>query len=154
MVTSGPTTRSRHKRSTPSTAVAPATALARQRQGLFLMHLSRAWDLRFEALLRTGRLGKWYSSVGNEATTVAAGLCLGPGDALLTLHRDVGAILATYLDVSALAPGLLGGRAAELPRCAGAGDDPVEVLYRLACQMLGRNDGFTQGIERSYHYGR
>src|SRR5262245_36243794 len=54
-----------------------------RRRGLFLMHLARAWDLRFEALLRTGRLGKWYSSVGNEAVTVAAGLSLCPGDALL-----------------------------------------------------------------------
>ncbi|HUO87224.1 MAG TPA: hypothetical protein VM617_07520, partial [Thermoanaerobaculia bacterium] len=46
------------------------------------MRLARDLDARFESLLLTGRVSKWYSEVGNEATTVAAGLALEPGDAL------------------------------------------------------------------------
>ena len=43
------------------------------------MKLARDLDARFESLLLTGRVSKWYSEVGNEATTVAAGLALGGG---------------------------------------------------------------------------
>src|ERR1700704_2987757 len=70
-----------------------------------LMKLARDFDSRFESLLLTGRISKWYSEVGNEATTVPAGLALGPGDALCTLHRDLGAILAVYLDPARAFPG-------------------------------------------------
>ena len=69
------------------------------------MKLTRDFDSRFEALLLTGRVSKWYSEVGNEATTIPAGLALGAGDALCTLHRDLGAILAVYLDPARAFPG-------------------------------------------------
>ena len=115
------------------------------------MKLARDFDARFEYLLKTGRVSKWYSEVGNEATTVPAGLALQPGDALCTLHRDLGAILGVYLDPVRTFPGFgfetLAGVAAD-PR-----PDPVELLRRLACQLLGRRDGFSQGVERSFHYG-
>ncbi|HSL82290.1 MAG TPA: dehydrogenase E1 component subunit alpha/beta [Thermoanaerobaculia bacterium] len=115
------------------------------------MRLTRELDARFESLLLTGRVTKWYSEVGNEATTVPAGLALGPGDALCTLHRDLGAILAVYLDPARTFPGL----AAELG-WGGQDDrrpDPVDLLYRLASQLLGKRDGFSGGVERSFHYG-
>ena len=111
------------------------------------MKLARDFDARFEALLLTGRISKWYSEIGNEATTVPAGLALGAGDALCTLHRDLGAILAVYLDPARAFPG------------CGFGDpdgrrpEPEALLYRLACQLLGKADGFSQGVERSFHYG-
>src|ERR1700674_5553326 len=70
------------------------------------MKLTRDFDARFEALLLTGRVSKWYSEVGNEATTIPAGLVLRAGDALCTLHRDLGAILAVYLDPALTFPGL------------------------------------------------
>ncbi len=70
---------------------------------------------------------------------------------LATLHRDVGAILARYVDVRALVPEFFGEKG------PGAHDEGVrrsrEYLHRLACQMLARSEGFTQGFERSYHYG-
>ncbi len=119
----------------------------------FLMRLAREWDLRFENLLRTGAVGKWYSSVGNEALTVCSALALRPGDGLVTLHRDVGAILARSIDARALLDDILGrgrGDAAARRRAGEARD----FLYRLACQMLGKRDGFTGGFERSYHFGR
>ncbi|HYH44712.1 MAG TPA: thiamine pyrophosphate-dependent enzyme, partial [Thermoanaerobaculia bacterium] len=130
---------------------------ASERRGRLLqyafMKLARVFDSRFEALLLTGRVSKWYSEVGNEATTVPAGLALQPGDALCTLHRDLGAILAVYLDPARAFPGLgfdvdvTDGQPADLR------PEPVELLHRLACQLLGKGPGFSQGVERSFHYG-
>jgi 2-oxoisovalerate dehydrogenase E1 component len=111
------------------------------------MKLARELDARFENLLLTGRVTKWYSEVGNEATTVPAGLVLQAGDVLCTLHRDLGAILAAYLDPARTFPDQGFGVA------DGVRPDPEELLYRLACQLLGKADGFSQGIERSFHYG-
>jgi 2-oxoisovalerate dehydrogenase E1 component len=114
------------------------------------MKLTRDFDSRFEALLLTGRVSKWYSEVGNEATTIPAGLAIGPGDALCTLHRDLGAILAVYLDPARAFPGF-GFGAPGVPD--DRRPDPEAILYRLACQLLGKADGFSQGFERSFHYG-
>jgi 2-oxoisovalerate dehydrogenase E1 component len=111
------------------------------------MKLTRDFDARFEALLLTGRVSKWYSEVGNEATTIPAGLALGAGDALCTLHRDLGAILAVYLDPARTFPGLGFGEP------DGRRPDPEDLLLRLACQLLGKGAGFSQGVERSFHYG-
>jgi 2-oxoisovalerate dehydrogenase E1 component len=111
------------------------------------MRLTRDLDSRFENLLLTGRVAKWYSEVGNEATTVPAGLALGPGDALCTLHRDLGAILAVYLDPARTFPGFGFGSP------DGRRPAPADLLYRLSCQLLGKHDGFSQGVERSFHYG-
>jgi 2-oxoisovalerate dehydrogenase E1 component len=123
------------------------------------MRLAREFDSRFEAMLLTGRVAKWYSAIGNEAITVPAGMALEPGDVLCSLHRDVGAILATYLDPARTFPGF--GFDRPDPRRPAAGPDPrpdprpePEILFeRLARQVLGREGGFSQGIERSYHYG-
>jgi 2-oxoisovalerate dehydrogenase E1 component len=126
----------------------PTLPAARQRLLRYaLMKLTRDFDARFEALLLTGRVSKWYSEVGNEATTIPAGLALGAGDALCTLHRDLGAILAVYLDPARTFPHLGFGEA------DGRRPDPEELLLRLACQLLGKGEGFSQGVERSFHYG-
>ncbi len=111
------------------------------------MKLARDFDSRFEAMLLTGRIAKWYSAIGNEGITVPAGLALEEGDVLCSLHRDVGAILAYYLDPARAFPGFGFGAS------DGRRPDPERLFYRLACQVLGRQDGFSRGIERSYHYG-
>jgi 2-oxoisovalerate dehydrogenase E1 component len=111
------------------------------------MKLTRDFDSRFEALLLTGRVSKWYSEVGNEATTIPAGLALESGDALCTLHRDLGAILAVYLDPARAFPGFGFGEP------DGRRPEPEAILRRLACQLLGKGEGFSQGVERSFHYG-
>ncbi len=112
------------------------------------MKFARDLDTRFSMLLRTGRVGKWYSQIGAEATTAAAGLALEPGDVLCSLHRDLGAILAVYLDPARAFPGFgFATPAAGDPR-----PEPRELLYRLCCQLLGRADGFSHGVERSFHY--
>ncbi|HIG05675.1 MAG TPA: thiamine pyrophosphate-dependent dehydrogenase E1 component subunit alpha [Planctomycetes bacterium] len=113
------------------------------------MRLAREWDLRFEKMFRTGALSKWYSSVGNEATTVASACAIEAGDSLLTLHRDSGAILRHYLDINALLPGILPQDPAIRKPMGG---DSKQRFLRLACQMLGRENGFSSGHERSYHY--
>jgi 2-oxoisovalerate dehydrogenase E1 component len=111
------------------------------------MKLARDFDARFESLLLTGRVSKWYSEVGNEATTVPAGLALEAGDVLSTLHRDLGAILAVYLDPARAFPGL------GLGEPDGRRPEPDQILGTLACQLLGKGQGFSQGVERSFHYG-
>ncbi len=110
------------------------------------MRLARDLDLRFTLLLKTGRVAKWYSQIGTEATSVAAGLELERRDVLCSLHRDLGAILAYYLDPARAFPGL-GFASVGDPR-----PDPEQLLHRLCCQLLGRADGFSGGIERSFHY--
>src|SRR4030095_1254826 len=62
-----------------------------------------------------------------------------------------GAILAQYLDPVRTFPGLglPGGGYGE----PDARPEPGEGLYRLARPLLGKGDGFSQGIERSFHYG-
>lgn len=111
------------------------------------MKFARDFDTRYTMLLKTGRLAKWYSQIGSEATTAAAGLALEPGDVLCSLHRDLGAILAYYLDPALAFPGFGFGEP------DGIRPQPDELLYKLACQLLGRADGFSNGIERSFHYG-
>ena len=112
----------------------------------FHMRLSREWDQRFEKLFRQGGVAKWYSGVGSEATTVASAACLRRDDALLTIHRDSGAILRYYASCEDLVPGLL-----PVENRHGR-EKSRELLYRLACQLLGRSDGFTAGYDRSFHY--
>lgn len=136
--------------STPSSYPAPTEASNGTLQELHLyMRLAREWDERFEKMFKTGALSKWYSSVGNEATTVACASAIEAGDALLTLHRDSGAILRHYLDLDQLLPGALpeGKRS----RASLTGDSQNRLL-RLTCQMLGRKNGYSAGHERSYHY--
>jgi 2-oxoisovalerate dehydrogenase E1 component len=130
----------------PIAVAAPANARERLLRYAF-MKLTRDFDSRFEALLLTGRVSKWYSEVGNEATTIPAGLVLGAGDALCTLHRDLGAILAVYLDPARAFPGFGFGDP------DGRRPEPEVLLHRLACQLLGKGEGFSQGVERSFHYG-
>ncbi len=132
-------------------ATPPPTPPVALRRAHFLMRLSRAWDNRFEAMARAGRIGRWYSAVGNECTTVGAAVALDAGDALSTVHRDLGAVLGTYLDVTRLAPALFD--AGDRTAWDALRPDPRALLDRLACQVLGRREGFTAGHDRSFHYG-
>ena len=81
-----------------------------------------------------------------------AGAILEEGDALVSLHRDLGAILAYYLDLERAFPGF---SFEELPasRKRPGHKEPQELLFRLFCQLLGKHEGFSAGIERSFHYG-
>ena len=129
----------------------PLESAVERRLRFAYMLLSRRFDERFEALRLAGRLAKWYSAIGNEATTVPVGLALEQEDVLVTLHRDLGAILAYYLDPHLAFPGL--GFDAVNRKIRPGRRDPQDLMRRLACQLLGKGEGFSQGVERSFHYG-
>ena len=131
----------------PIRTAAPADARARLLRYAF-MKLTRDLDSRFEALLLTGRVSKWYSEVGSEATTIPAGLALGAG------RRPVHAPPRPRRH-----PRRLSRSGPRLPRASASASrtaarpDPDHLMHRLACQLLGKGDGFSQGVERSFHYG-
>jgi 2-oxoisovalerate dehydrogenase E1 component len=75
-------------------------------------------------LLRQGRVSKWFSGIGQEAIAVGLTKALRPDDYLLPLHRNLGVF--TTRGVS---------------------------LKRLFCQWQGKALGFTQGRDRSFHFG-
>ncbi len=132
---------------TPIEPTADANAvIASLRETCAFMTLAREWDLRFERMFRQGGVSKWYSSVGNEAVTVAAASELGRGDALVTLHRDNGAWLRYYLESPLVFPVLVANVR------SGRGGYAMELLYRAVCLLIGKRDGFSGGYERSYHY--
>lgn len=57
------------------------------------MVLTRTFDAKAISLQRTGRLGTYASSLGQEAIAVAVGAAMRPEDVLLPFYRDVGAQL-------------------------------------------------------------
>lgn len=56
--------------------------------------LTRAFDARAVALQRTGQLGTYPSSLGQEAVAVAIGSAMRADDVLLPTYRETGAMLA------------------------------------------------------------
>lgn len=55
--------------------------------------LTRLFDRRAVSLQRTGRLGTYPSSLGQEGAAVAIGAAMRPEDVLLTTYRETGALL-------------------------------------------------------------
>lgn len=86
--------------------------------------LPRRIEERMLKLLRQNKISKWFSGMGQEAISVGVVSALEKEDYLLPMHRNLG--LFTSRDVD---------------------------LYRLFCQLLGKEDGFTQGHDRSFHFG-
>ncbi len=75
-------------------------------------------------LLRQGRVGKWFSGVGQEAISVGCAAALQSDEFIFTMHRNLGVF--TTRDV------------------------PLE---QLISQWQGKADGFTKGRDRSFHFG-
>src|SRR3569833_2116707 len=75
-------------------------------------------------LLRQGRIGKWFSGIGQEAIAVGRTLAMQPDEYILPMHRNLGVIT---------------------PR-----DIP---LSRLMAQWQGIASGLTIGRDRSFHFG-
>ncbi|HEV8623360.1 MAG TPA: thiamine pyrophosphate-dependent enzyme, partial [Acidimicrobiia bacterium] len=75
-------------------------------------------------LLRQGRLSKWFSGIGQEAIAVGVVAALEEADFILPLHRNLGVFTTRGLE-----------------------------LDRLLRQLLGREGGFTDGRDRSFHFG-
>jgi 2-oxoisovalerate dehydrogenase E1 component len=86
--------------------------------------LPRSIEERMLILLRQNKISKWFSGIGQEAIAVGTALVADKDDYIMTMHRNLG-IFTTR----------------KVP------------LYPLFCQLFGKKDGFTQGRERSFHFG-
>ena len=86
--------------------------------------LPRVIEEKMLVLLRQGRLLKWFSGIGQEAIAAGVVTALERGDFILPMHRNLGVFT---------------GRDLDLPR-----------LFR---QLLGKEDGFTGGRDRTFHFG-
>ncbi len=75
-------------------------------------------------LLRQGRVSKWFSGIGQEAISVGCTLALRPDEYILPLHRNLGVFTTRKIP-----------------------------LWRLVAQWQGKQSGFTQGRDRSFHFG-
>jgi pyruvate dehydrogenase E1 component alpha subunit len=79
------------------TVVAPLPEFARDGSAVAALYrgmvLTRAFDAKAIALQRTGRLGTYASSLGQEAVAVGVAAAMQPGDVLLPSFREHGAQL-------------------------------------------------------------
>src|ERR1700743_3526123 len=75
-------------------------------------------------LLRQGRIGKWFSGIGQEAIAVGSTLAMGIDEYILPMHRNLGVFTTR-----------------EIP------------LSKLMAQWQGKASGFTKGRDRSFHFG-
>ena len=75
-------------------------------------------------LLRQGRIGKWFSGIGQEAIAVGTTLAMQPEEYILPMHRNLGVFTSRGIPLS-----------------------------RLMAQWQGKMSGFTKGRDRSFHFG-
>ena len=86
--------------------------------------LPRMIEEKMLILLRSGKISKWFSGMGQEAIAVGVTNALQKEDYILPLHRNLGVF--TTRDVS---------------------------LTQLFAQWKGKREGFTNGRDRSFHFG-
>ena len=117
-------------RSGPAVIPAEDIALEWRHQPAELRALHRALLLprlieeKALVLLRQGRLSKWFSGIGQEAIAVGVTAALRSNDWILPMHRNLGVFTT---------------RSVDMPR-----------LFR---QLFGRSGGFTEGRDRTFHFG-
>ena len=75
-------------------------------------------------LLRQGVISKWFSGIGQEAISVGVAAALSPEELIFTMHRNLGVFTTRNVP-----------------------------LDRLFAQWQGKPWGFTQGRDRSFHFG-
>jgi 2-oxoisovalerate dehydrogenase E1 component len=75
-------------------------------------------------LLRQGKIGKWFSGIGQEAISVGVTMALHNDEYVLPLHRNLGVFTTRKV--------------------------PFRQLF---AQWQGKKSGFTKGRDRSFHFG-
>src|SRR5437868_7128028 len=75
-------------------------------------------------LLRQGKIAKWFSGIGQEAISVGVASALNPDEFILPMHRNLGVFTTRRIP-----------------------------LNRLFSQFQGKPGGFTNGRDRSFHFG-
>ncbi len=75
-------------------------------------------------LLRQGKIAKWFSGIGQEAISVGVATALKKNEFILPMHRNLGVFTTRQIP-----------------------------LHRLFSQFQGKPGGFTQGRDRSFHFG-
>jgi 2-oxoisovalerate dehydrogenase E1 component len=92
----------------------------------FYKHLlyPRLVEEKMLILLRQGRIGKWFSGIGQEAISVGSTLAMKPQEFILPMHRNLGVFTSRGIP-----------------------------LRKLMAQWQGKVNGFTKGRDRSFHFG-
>lgn len=86
--------------------------------------LPRMVEERMMISLRQGKISKWFSAWGQEGISVGATLALDKEEFICTMHRNLGVFTSRNIP-----------------------------LHRLFSQFQGKMNGFTQGRDRSFHFG-
>ena len=86
--------------------------------------LPRMIEEKMLLLLRQGKISKWFSGIGQEAISVGATLAMKADEWIMPLHRNLGVFTSRNMP-----------------------------LQKLFMQWQGSPDGYSNGRERSFHFG-
>ncbi|MEO6290299.1 MAG: thiamine pyrophosphate-dependent dehydrogenase E1 component subunit alpha, partial [Ginsengibacter sp.] len=86
--------------------------------------LPRMIEEKMLLLLRQGKVSKWFSGIGQEAISTGATLALDDDEWIMPLHRNLGVFTSRKM--------------------------PLQKLFK---QWQGSKDGYSNGRERSFHFG-
>ena len=88
------------------------------------MLIPRMIEEKMLILLRQGKISKWFSGIGQEAISVGVTKALKDDEYILPMHRNLGVFTSRNIP-----------------------------LYKLFSQWQGKSNGFTNGRDRSFHFG-